>query len=675
VDPAIGRSFTEREDRPDGNVAMLTWTLFERRFGGDVSIVGRQIQLDEKPFTVIGVLPQSFTYPDATVQVWVPYQSGLPPGILQRHDFHFTSVIARLRPDVSLKDALSQVSALQYRFHKEYQPAPVAEDVVSKTLLKALARNVEKPLILLLCAAGCLLLIGCVNVANLMVARSAARQREISIRGALGAQRLTLIREQMMESLLVAVAGGAAGVLLSVAATRWLVSTWKDLPSAQGIHMDGTVLGFACGLVLLASLLAGLLPAISSTGSGTLVALHASSRSGTGSHARTVLRRTLLTVEVAVTVVLLIGAGLLLGSLWRLRTTNIGCKTDHVLTLGYSPPAKQYDSPAKVNAFNEALLARVRIMPEVNAAALGSVVPGAGHGGDDVFTIPEHPPVAAGAALPDALFRLASPEFFSTLEIPLVSGRFFTPDDRAGRPKTVIISQQLARQYFPGEDPLGKHLHIAAEENGDYEIVGVVGDTLYQVGQPSLPTMYFPVLGGQTDVRGLTLMVRTKADPLALAVPVQKQIATLDPQLPVSNVLTMDEMVARTLGNASLSANLVLAFALLSLALASVSLYGVLSYLTTQRSGEIGIRMALGAERNQVLRLTLGDGVRPAVYGLASGLAVSAGTGAGVPDSGVEGIPDRSDAGAADRLSNRCCGHCKTIPNTFTGAGNYCEVF
>jgi ABC-type antimicrobial peptide transport system permease subunit len=328
-----------------------------------------------------------------------------------------------------------------------------------------------------------------------------------------------------------------------------------------------------------------------------------------------------------------------------------------------------------VNAFNEALLARVRIMPEVNAAALGSVVPGAGHGGDDVFTIPEHPPVAAGAALPDALFRLASPEFFSTLEIPLVSGRFFTPDDRAGRPKTVIISQQLARQYFPGEDPLGKHLHIAAEENGDYEIVGVVGDTLYQVGQPSLPTMYFPVLGGQTDVRGLTLMVRTKADPLALAVPVQKQIATLDPQLPVSNVLTMDEMVARTLGNASLSANLVLAFALLSLALASVSLYGVLSYLTTQRSGEIGIRMALGAERNQVLRLTLGDGVRPAVYGLASGLAVSAGTGAGVPDSGVEGIPDRSDAGAADRLSNRCCGHCKTIPNTFTGAGNYCEVF
>ena len=625
VRPAIGRSFTEGEDRPDGDVAMLTWNLFERRFGADASIVGRQIHLDGKPYTVVGVLPKWFTYPDATVQVWVPYQSGLPPGILQHHDFHFSSVIARLRPDVSLQDALSQVSALQYRFHKEYQPAPVAEDVVSKTLPEALARNVEKPLILLLCAAGCLLLIGCVNVANLMVARSAARQRETAIRGALGAQRLTLIREQMMESLLVAMAGGVGGVLLSLAGTQWLVSTWKDLPSAQGIHMDGVVLAVACGLVLVATLLAGLLPAISSTGGGALAALHASSRSGTGSHSRTSLRRTLLTAEVAATVVLLIGAGLLLESFWRLRTTNIGCATDHVLTMGYSLPAKQYDTPAKVNAFNEALLARVRVMPGVRAAALGSVVPGSAHGGDDAFTIPEHPPVAPGVALPDALFRLASPAFFSTLEIPLVSGRFFTDGDRVGRPKTVIISKQLARQYFPGEDPLGKHLHIAAEENGDFEIVGVVGDTLYQVGQPSMPTMYFPVLGGETDVRGLTLVVRTKGDPLALAVPIQKQIAELDPQLPVSSVLTMDEMIGRTLGNASLSASLLLAFALLSLGLASVGLYGVLSYLTTQRTGEIGVRMALGAQRDQVLRLMLGDGVRPALYGLLFGLAVSAG--------------------------------------------------
>jgi predicted permease len=548
----------------------------------------------------------------------------MPPAVLQHHDFHFSRVVARLRPDVNLASALSQVEAVQYRLHSQNLNAPVAEDVASKTLIQDLARDVKKPLILLLCAVACMLLIGCLNVANLMVARSSARQKEIAIRSALGAQRTTLIREQLLESLLISIAGGVTGVPLSLAATKWLASTWRDLPSAQNIHADGVVLTLACALVFASALLAGLLPAIASTGKGAIAALQASSRSAGGSRSRTALRKILLTVEIATTVVLLIAAGLLLKSFWRLRTTDVGCATNNVLTMGYSLPANKYDSPEKMNAFNETLLERVRALPGVRAAALGSRLPGAGAGEDDSFTIPEHPPIAPGGSLPDALYRLADPGYFSALQIPLLSGRFFTSDDRDGRPKAIIISRQLAEQYLLGENPLGKHLHVPAKENADYQIVAVVADTLHQVGQPARATMYFPLLSGESSM-GLSLAVRTASDPLAISISIQKKIAELDPELSVSDVLTIQQIIERSLGNASLSASLVMAFAVLSLMLASIGLYGVLSYLTMQRTGEIGVRMALGAQREQVLRLMLGDGLRPAVYGLVLGLAVSTG--------------------------------------------------
>ncbi len=624
VNAVLGRTFTESEDRTDGDAVMLTWSLFERRFGGDPSVVGKQIHLDGKPYTVVGVLPKWFTYPDAKVEVWVPFASGLPPEILAHHDYHFTRVVARLRSDVSLASALGQVEAVQHQLHLQNLHAPVAEDVAPKTLIEDLAHDVKKPLIILLWAVGCMLLIGCLNVANLMVARSAARQKEIAICSALGARRFTLIRVQLIESLLVSVAGGVTGALLSLAATNWLVSAWRDLPSARSVHADGVVLAFACVLFISAALMAGVLPAISSTSKQGIGTLQSSSHTATCGRTRTALRKTLLTVEIATTVVLLIAAGLLLKSFWRLRTTDLGCVTDKVLTMGYSLPAKKYDNPEKVNAFNETLLERVRSLPGVRAAALGLVVPGAGHAGDDAFTIPEHPPIAAGTAQPVALYRRADPGYFSALGIPLLSGRFFTSSDRVGRVRTVIISRLLAQQYFPGENPLGQHLHMVPYGNADYEIVGIVADALHQVGQPAKPTMYFPILDGESD-RGLTLVVRTTANPLTISVPVQKVIAKLDPQLPVFDVLTMQQLIEQSLGNASLSASLVIGFAVLSLILASIGLYGVLSYLTTQRTGEIGVRMALGAQREQVLRLLLGQGVRPALYGLTLGLAASAG--------------------------------------------------
>jgi putative ABC transport system permease protein len=629
VQPALGRAFTESEDRPGNTVVMLTWSVFRRRFAGDAKIVGRQIHLDGRPFTVVGVLPSWFTYPDAGILLWLPYKADATPEFLQHHDWHSSQVVARLRPDVSLASALAQVGAVQYQLHLQYPQDPVAEDVAPRSLNEDLAGNVKKPLNLMLSAVGCMLLIGCLNVSNLLVARGAARQKEVAIRSALGAQRSTLIREQLTESVLICAAGGLGGILLSVLATRLLAHAWRDLPTAQSIHLDGAVIAFACVLMFAAALVAGLLPALSTTGKTMLKALQTSARTGASSVSRTSLRKSLLTVEIGITVVLLVAAGLLLKSFLRLRSADVGCVTENMLTLKYSLPEKKYDTPEKVNAFNEALLERLRTIPGVRAAALGNTLPAAGYWGDVVFRVREHPPLKAGEDPPDALIRWADPGYFSALGIPLVSGRFFTNDERVARSYKVIVSRQLVRQYFPGDNPIGKHLHVPAHfhvgapNDVDYEIVGIVGDALYQVGKEPMATMYFPILEGITEGNIQMLAVHTASEPLQFSVPVQKQIASLDPGLPVSNVRTMNQVIGESLVNASLSATLVLAFAILSLLLASVGLYGVLSYLTTQRTSELGIRMALGAQRDQLLQLMLVDGLRPALFGLGLGLVVS----------------------------------------------------
>jgi predicted permease len=625
VQPAYGRTFTASEDSPGIQVAMLSWDLFVRRFASSPAIVGHTIHLDGKPYTVVGILPQSYTYPDTRMQIWVPYASTFTDVGLRVHDGHQSHVVARLRPGVSVADAIAQVSAVQYRLHMQYLGAPVTEDAVTRTIIDDLTQNVKKPILLLFCAVGCMLLIGCLNVANLLVARGAARQKEVAIRGALGAGRLTLIREQLVESLLICVAGGVGGVSLSLVGTKWLAGVWKDLPTAKMVHVDGVVLAFACGVVFAAALLAGLLPAVSSTGKAVYTALQASSRTASSGLNRTALRKALLTVEIAVTVVLLIAAGLLVKSFMRLRTTDIGCVTDRVLTLTYSLPDQKYGTPEKMNAFNESLLARLRTQPGVQAVALGTTLPDGGYGGDDIFHVVEHPPIHPGDALPDALYRRADPDYFKALEIPLLSGRYFTSADRGDHGYKIIVSQTLVREYFPGENPVGKHINVPMWGKENYEIVGVVADTQWQVGQQMMPAMYAPMLQGKNG-DSLALAVRTAGDPLTMAIPVQKQFAAIDPQLPVSNVYTMQQVVEQSVGGASFSVSLVLAFAVLSLVLASVGLYGVLSYLVAQRSREIGLRIALGAQRDQVLRLMLADGLRPALIGLVLGLAASAAT-------------------------------------------------
>ena len=629
VQPVLGRAFAPEEDRPDANhVVMLTWSLFQRRFAGDPSVIGKQIHLDATPYTIIGVLPGSFTYPDPHVQLWVPYGQTFTPEVYAKHDSHQSHVIARLRPGISADAATKQVSALQYQLHIANPSKPVAEDAVSRPLIDDVVLDVKTPLIVLLCAVGCMLLIACLNVANLLVARGASRRKEVAVRGALGGSRLTLIREQMAESLLICIAGGSLGLALSLLSTRWLASHWRDLPRAESIHVDGIVLAFSIALAVFAALLAGLLPAISSTGKGVFAVLQESSRSIGGSASRSTLRKIMLTAEISLTVILLVSAGLLFKSFLHLRTAKLGCLTDHVLTVKYGLPEKQYDTREKVIGFHESLLERVRRLPGVHGAALVSTPPGGGYEGDDVFTIPGRPSTRFNLQY-DAIYRTIDPEYFSVMQIPLVSGRFFTDHERLTNDHYIIVSKKFATQFFPGDSPIGRRINVAW--NGkpeDFEIIGVVGDTLYDVTQPLKATMYFPILSGvPAQTSGSTIVVRAAGDPLALSVPIQQQVASLDPALPVYDVLTMEQMLGKNTASESFSTTLVLAFAGLSLLLAGVGLYGVLSYLVTQRVVEIGIRIALGAQRSEVLRIVLLDGLRPVFIGLLAGLAGGAAAG------------------------------------------------
>jgi predicted permease len=623
VEPALGRTFTADEDRLEANnVVILTWSFFQSRFGGDPSIISKSVRIDSKPYIVVGVLPQSFSYPDTSVKVWIPYASAFTAEELAAHDLHQSHVVARLKKDVPAATALQEVSALQYQLHMTNLTKPVAEEATMRPVIEDLVQDVKMPLLVLMASVGCMLLIACLNVSNLLVARGASRRREVAIRGALGGSRIKLIREQITESFLISIAGGSLGVLLSFFATKWLATHWKDLPRADAIQIDGIILVFSAVIVFLSALAAGLVPAISSTGKNLLLALQESSRSLGGGLSRASLRKTLLAAEVTLTVVLLISAGLLFKSFMHLRSSDLGCTTDNVLTMRYGLPDIQYDKPEKIVAFHEALLEKVRNLPGVVAAGLVSTAPGAAFEMDREFTIPEHPPTGKPPDL-DAMTRQADPGYFNAIEIPLLQGRVFTAHDRFDRSNYVIVSKLFAGRYFPGENPLGKHVKINWNQKDEtMEIIGVVGDIIHEIGEPVRPMLYFPLLSGApTETTLVTIVVRTAQDPLALAIPVQKQISSLNSQIAVYRVLTMQQTIGRATDSQSFSASLVLAFAVLSLMLAAVGLYGVLSYLVTQRIPEIGIRMALGAQRSEVLRLVLLDGMRPVFIGLAIGVA------------------------------------------------------
>ena len=560
------------------------------------------------------------------IQLWVPFHLDNSAESLQTHFNHNSNVIARLNPGASAERATQELSALQYQVHQNlYANGVVHDGVNSRPLLDDMVGDVKAPLYVLLAAVGCLLLIACLNIANLLVARAAARRKEIAIRAALGSSRLRLCREQVTESLLICCTGGALGLLLAIAATRWLTTHWTDMPRADSIHLDTTVIAFAISITFLSGIFAGLLPALSATGRGLLTALQDASRTIGGSVSRTSLRKILLTLEIALTVILLVCGGLLFKSFVRLRSVDLGCTTKNVLTMQYFLHNAKYQKPEQIVAFHTQLLERVRHLPGVQAAGITSVVPGDGRYGDNLFTIPEHPPLPTGQH-PFALIRAVDPGYFSTIQIPLVRGRFFSEDERLDRDKYVIIDQKFVSDFFPNEDPLGKHLHVKWRSKGgeDYEIIGVVGNTHYALKAELRPTMFFPILSGiPSRTSDATLVLRTRNNAEMMALPVQKDITQLDPELPITKIRTMQQIIGESTADSSFSATLVLAFAVLSLVLAAVGLYGVLAYLVTQRTTEIGIRIALGARKEQVMTLILLDGLRPTLIGLATGIALS----------------------------------------------------
>ena len=625
--PIIGRAFTPADDHPEAaRTAIISWSLFARRFNADPKILGKTIRLNNQPYTIIGVMPAWFQYPNPKMQLWVPWQIAVHSWDLWTHYDHIGYVIARLKPGVSASVAIQNVSAIEHQIYLRFNGGgPVAPGAISRPLLEDVVGDVKTPLYMLLAAVTCLLLIACLNLSNLLVARSASRRREMAIRSALGSTRIGLIRQQLTESLLICSVGGSLGLLLAAAATRWLILHWIDLPRAKGVHLDGLAITFALSVTLVAGFLSGLLPSISATGGELLSALQEGARAIGGGVSRISLRWALLTVEVALTVVLLVAAGLLFRSFLKLRSVDLGCATKNVLTMNFFLRGDKYSKPEQIVGFDTELLQQVRSLPGVQAAGLTNVVPGDGYYGDHEVWIPEHPPLPPGEHI-FAAYRTADPEYFSAMEIPLVRGHFFTEDERLDHDKYVIVNQDLARKDFPGEDPIGKHLRVEwrTPQGENYEIVGVVGNTPYQIGLPIRPMMWFPILSGiPGNSSAAALVLRSSRDVMSFATPVQKIIASLDPDLPVKDILTMQQILGESTETSSFTATLVLGFAGISLLLAIVGLYGVLAYLVTQRTQEIGIRMALGAKREDVLRLVLLDGLRPALTGLLLGVVVS----------------------------------------------------
>ena len=619
VEPALGRSFTADEDKPGANrVVLLSWGLWQRRFGGNAAILNQTILLDKSPYTVIGTMPKWFAFPDATAQVWTPIYRYFPKermSLLGEHDY---SSVGRLKPGVSLAQAQADLSAITHRVHDAHlDNAFISQRENQKTLLEDTVGDVKKPLYVLLTATGCVLLIACLNVANLLVARAAARRKEQAIRMALGGGRLRLIRERIVESLLLSSAGGLLGVLLAWGAVQWLVHVRHDLSRVEAIHMDAGVVAFAVGIVLFCAFFAGLIASFGVVGDHLCATLQDASRGSSAGRGHTRLRRSLLAAEVGLTVVLLVSAGLLLKSYARLRSSDLGCTTKNVLTMRIGLMGGSYHERAQVVAFYRTLLERVRALPGIEAASFINAVPGQGYWGDNGFTIVEHPPLPQGQ-LQFAIFRQADSDYFRTMGIPVLRGQNFDPSRTLDQADQVIINASFASKYFPGEDPIGKHL----SNNGEIrEIIGVAADTRYSLAHEPQPMQYFPLFAG--DHNNGMLVIRSNHDVEQFALPVQRVVQSIDHDLPVSDVLTMDQMLGkRTLDN-SFDATLLLGFAVLSLVLAAAGLFGVLSYVVARRTGEIGIRLALGAPRAEVLMKMLVDGLKPALVGLVFGLSGS----------------------------------------------------
>jgi putative ABC transport system permease protein len=626
VQPMQGRNFLPEEtNKGREHVTLITYGLWQRQFGGTNDAIGKSMRLDNVNYQIVGILPRDFQF-ETPVDLWIPLMT-MDPGLKVRNS-HFLSVIARLRPGVSRESVAADLNAVAKYESDNFPdmfPPSAGFGFRAYPYLDYIVGDVRLPLYILFGAVGFVLLIACGNVANLLLAKAAPRQREVAIRTALGARRIHLLRQLLAESLVLTIIAGAVGILLAVWGTEAIVALSPDsLPRAREIGFDWRVLAFTGAISLVTGVVFGLVPAIWSSRTELVGALKEGSRGSTTGHGR--LRKALVVAEVAMSLILLVGAGLMLRSFSRLRNIDPGFRTDHALTLRVSLPVpdgqiSETDQDRFVSFFDRTL-ARLRVLPGVTAAGASNIIPLDGNATDRLIEIEGYVPRDA-ADMPDAENRQATPGWFTAMGIPLLRGRLIEPRDDKEAPRAVVVNQAFAKRFFPNSEAVGKRIRLSKLTNEFpwATVVGVVGDVRgFALNEPPLPTMYWPV----SQIRAtpaLAIVVRTDADPAALAGSVRSAIAEIDPGQPIYDLQTLDQMVAKSLGQRRFTLTLMLLFGVIALVLSAVGIYGVMAFAVTQRTQEIGIRMALGARAPDVLRLIVGSGMFLAAIGVVIGLA------------------------------------------------------
>jgi predicted permease len=616
VAPAMGRAFVSDDDRPDAEqVVIISDSLWRQRFGASRGVVGTRTRIDGESYNIVGVMPQGFDYPASSVKIWMPVWRKLSPNARQQRGNHRFNVVARLNPGVSIEQARSELDGIARRIKQQFPGVPTGAGASVALLRDRTVANVRPMLLILMGAVACVLLIACVNVTNLLLARAAGRKRELAIRASLGAGRFELVKQFLTESLLLSTAGAALGLVLASWGTEALIKMAGAIPRIEMVRVNGSVLWFTAAVALLTGIVVGLVPAFSSARAALTPAMQESSRSSTAGRSRRVFRNVLVAVEVALSVMLLLGSGLMLKSFLRLNAVDPGFVPDHLLTIRFSLPQVRYKDAAKRTEFYESVLSRVRTIPGVSGVGMVTVLPLAGHMMDNTFTIEGHPPPPPGQFL-DAVVRAADPDYFQTAGIPLKRGRVFTAFDRLDAAKKAVITESMATQFFPHEDPIGKRLVGISDK--PYEIVGMVGDARQNLALPPEPTMYFPLFEGNYSFAAV--VIRAAGDPNSLSLPVQKEMRRIDADLPAVTVRTMDEVASLQTSQTRFGLTLIALFGGLAVVLASMGLYGVLAYSIGQRTNELGIRIALGASGAAIARMVVWQGMKPAAAGVIVGL-------------------------------------------------------
>ncbi|HXX41173.1 MAG TPA: ABC transporter permease [Chthoniobacterales bacterium] len=627
VQPILGRTFLPNDDQPGNHVVVLSHELWQRRFGGDRSVIGRSVTLNGRPFQVIGVMPARFVFPISSIppELWTSMSilretnDGSQPMTEQREN-DFFQCIARLKPNISIRQAQANIDTVTANWRRQYPDGKANAGAKVLPELDAMVGNASSALLMLCAMAGCVLLVACVNVANLLLARSLSRNKEISIRAALGARRSDIIKQLLVESALLGAVGGFAGLVFAVWGIDSMKAFLPAIPRIDEISPDGRVLAFTAIVSLGVGIFAGLLPAwraSRSNLSGSLNAnWHGSSEGARGHRTRAVL----VVIEIVLALVLLASAGLLLESFVRLQEVQPGFDPTNVMTARVSLPDTNYGKPQQAADFYKRLLDRVSLLPGVNSAAAAWWIPLSGNEITFDFDVQARP--LPQGQQPAAQVNAVTSTYFQTMHVRLLRGRTFTVRDDRSAPPVAIVSENFAKRFFPGEDPIGKRItpngSIDPGKPPVREIVGVVADMhLISLRQAPKPQIYVP--HQQFAVQGMSILVRTQIDPELSATALRRAIADIDKDVPIYRLRTLADYRGQSVAQPRLNALLVGLFALVALLLAAAGIFGVMSYSVTQRTQEIGIRLALGAQRGQVLRLIVGQGMRLVVLGVAFG--------------------------------------------------------